>query len=301
MAGGADRPAHLFQVRGYGDAGDAVAFEVEPTAASLCSADCFVLCKRPRGSKAGFSMALSGGATWSLPKAQWTMWVWVGDGSRDEVRATSASLGLMVMAYFGVDSDATKVKVIDEAQSENHADFWKCLAGRRTYADHRIHKFGAALPRAFTEAVFFDVRDGGGVARVAGDQRSLGRSTALVVDARCYVFLWLGADVRKKAARRARRLAAHYVAATRGDPLPIKVQAQGGEDPHFKSLFHGWADRPADAHRALALDRRRSAALERDDRVGRVVDDDDDDDESDDDGDEPRRPPARKRRNSCGF
>ena len=60
-------------------------------------------------------------------------------------------------------------------------------------------------------------------------------------------------------------------------------------------------DRPADAHRALVLDRRRSAALERDDRVGRVVDDDDDDDESDDDGDEPRRPPARKRRNSCGF
>ena len=109
----------------------------------------------------------------------------------------------MVMAYFGVDSDATKVKVIDEAQSENHADFWKCLAGRRTYADHRIHKCGAALPRAFTEAVFFDVRDGGGVARVAGDQRSLGRSTALVVDARCYVFLWLGANVRKKAARRA--------------------------------------------------------------------------------------------------
>ncbi|KAH8051527.1 cytochrome p450 [Aureococcus anophagefferens] len=178
MAGGADRPAHLFQVRGYGDAGDAVAFEVEPAAALLCSADCFALQAAP-GSKAGFSMALSGGATWSLPKAQWTMWVWVGDGSRDEV------------------------KVIDEAQSENHADFWKCLAGRRTYADHRIHKFGAALPRAFTEAVFFDVRDGGGVARVAGDQRSLGRSTALVVDARCYVFLWLGADVRKKAARRA--------------------------------------------------------------------------------------------------
>ena len=112
----------------------------------------------------------------------------------------------------------------------------------------------------------------------------LRRDGALIVDARCFVFLWLGKRCRPRHARRAARAAEDYAAATRGDSN-VDVQRQGSEAPRFKALFHGWADAESPTHRE-----RRSSEL-----LGRVVD------SSDSSSSDDEAPTEPKRRHSCGF
>ncbi|KAG2427027.1 hypothetical protein HYH02_014673 [Chlamydomonas schloesseri] len=242
---------HLYQVKGEAAAA-AHAVEVDATASSLSSGDCFVLER---------AAAVVVGAAAQEAQAQPVL-LWLGRGSSAAEQEAAAAVAATLSA------GGAAVERVEEGKEP--AAFWEALGGKGEYAKDSARGPGGGAPR------LFHLRDCSGRGLKVEVYSSFSQDTlcnddVMLLDAGTEMFVWYGSSCKPMERPRARDVAGRYLAATGRTGKAIMVEVESGQEPPFFTCnFVGWdsaavatiPDVYAEKVRAMSLGAAGAAAAE---------------------------------------
>eukprot|EP00884_Botryococcus_braunii_P011402 jgi/Botrbrau1/20262/Bobra.31_1s0047.1 len=203
--------ARLFHIRGVGKG--TYAIQLDLAAASLNSADCFVL--------------LEGN----------TAYTWEGKYSSSEEKTAAVAVATAL-------APAAKKQAVQEGKEPDA--FWDAIGGKASYPTFPADQGPPPEPRLF----LISDKIPGGVEEVLDfSQNDLNPDDVFLLDAYYAVFLWVGDECSEREATRGSKVAQEYVKVKKVDgqhtAFPFTRVKQGQEPPAFTANFHGWDSSPA--------------------------------------------------------
>jgi len=203
----AQQNVRLYHIRGT-NALNTRAVQVEATATSLNSGDCFTLVSPS------------------------TIYLWHGKGANNDERSFAQSISNIL---------ASGRSVVELTEGNEPNAFWEALGGKCDYPSSRELESGQKEPRLFQCS---SVGNGFAIEEVFNyTQDDLIQECVFILDAYSEVFVWVGRDARKEDKDLSLKAALDYVTNApdgRSADTPVfRVQA-GGEPPNFTCHFLGW-------------------------------------------------------------